>query len=309
MNQASNAKRSCNGKQSSNAKQSCNANRRHRNGLGRGTLNHIAIVALFTLLAVFGPGSGPAYADIHIVMESAINMPRLPGHDDGDADIQDFFIKDGRVLIPSPEGEQLLFHCEIGEFALLTRDRSHYWQGTVAEFLAEFQATLDMIVDEPWDWADTMFGSGREQFAVPVRAVRVGTESLDGYDTVHYRVEFEQDGNWRLYEELWLAPALLQEIEAEIGPCFNDLVQEGQTAMVGLALGEPSQMWAIMTSPEYTSVFQQGFPIRSVSVVEQFGLRIETRSRVTMVRRDSLPEHMFVIPDDSESITLLEAMM
>lgn len=269
---------------------------------------HRFIFIVLTLVAIVGLTSGTAFADIHIVLESTTSIGGRPSFGD-DEDGQEIFMGNGRVLIPSAEGEQFLFLCDIGEFAMLTRDRGHYWQGTVDAFLAEVQDIFDMVWDEPFDWVDEMYGTGRDEYAFPIRTVPVGTERVDGYDTVHYRVEFEKNGAWQLYEELWLAPDLLKEIEAEVGPCFNHLVQEGQTVMVGLAIGEANDMWYIMTSPEYRALFEEGFPVRSASVVEQFGTRIETTTTVGEVGREALPEDMFVIPEDALSITLLEAMM
>lgn len=290
------------------------ANRRKPSGWKASVSVRVRLFVLFVLFvfaAAVGPGAGPVFADMHVVMESTVTIAGRSGMPQfGDeADVQQFFMKDGRVAIPSSEGEEYLFMCDVGEFALIARPHGVYWRGTVEQFISDVQDAFAFVGAEDWDWADEMFGSGRADVAVPVRTVRVGEETVAGYDTVHYRVEYEQEGAWRLYEELWLSPALLREVESEVGSCFNDLVQEGQTTMVGLFLGEADEMWAIMTSPEYTGLFREGFPVRSVSIVEQFGVRVETTSGLVRVERDPLSEDMFVIPDDFEALTILEMMM
>lgn len=241
-------------------------------------------------------------------------MPSLPGMDDlpGHGDGQELFMKNGRIAMPSPDGTRFVVHCAIGEFAMVADRHDSFWQGTPAQFLEELEAAFAMMgmsdPDEP-GWIEHMFGSGRDAVTVPVRTTRVGEETVAGYDAVQYSIEFERDGRWESFGNVSAAPGLLREIEAEIGPCFNTVLLEMQQALVAMGLGEADEMWSVLTSPEYTALANEGYPVRNEQIVETFGMRIESTTEVTQVNRGPLADDMFVIPDQYERISLLEAMM
>lgn len=271
----------------------------------------VATIVMLTALGV----TAVALADLRITTESETvipGMPTLPGMDFGDGDEQQIFMKNNRIVLLDEEGTRFVVDCAAGEFAMVADSHNAYWQGTVAAFVDELGAAFDMMGgagDGEANWAEEMFGSGRDAYAVGVRTVRVGEEKVAGYDAVHYRVEYEQDGEWHLFDNVWLSPSLLRQVEIEVGSCLNTVFVEMQQLLVAMAIGEGNEMWSVMTSPEYMALAAEGYPVRNEQVIETFGMRVETTTEVVDVSADTLAEELFAIPDHYERISLLEAMM
>lgn len=220
---------------------------------------------------------------------------------------QQIWLKDSLILIAQPD-MHILFDCKAENFALLVPQPKRYWQGTLKEFRDELNAIFAALAgsDQPIDLFSTA-----ELPPVNVRTTRVGTERIAGYDTLHYKVEFEVDGTWHLFEEVWTAPLLLQEIEAETSKCLNTQVRNFMLSLVQLQVGgwlSADPTLSVLTSPEYIALSKEGFIVRNLSVIEMYEFRIEALSEVKEVSKDPLDEALFVIPEDYQSMTLLEAI-
>lgn len=305
--------------------QRCNeeARRGARRGVRRiavgafSTFIRTAVAGLVIVFAAFGV-SGTAWADLRIVTETSVaipGMPQIPGLGGmgdmfGGDGTEELFIKNHRILMPSADGIDFLIACATGEFAMINSAHAAYWQGTVEEMRTELAALFKMMNadDADVDGFASMFGSA-EGGQVPIRTTYVGTETVAGYDAERYRVEFEQDGVWELFEEAWIAPALMRELAAEVGDCLTATFQDVQTTLSALFVGDADGMWSVVESPEYLALFEQGYPVRQRSAVTTFGMTIETDVRVTTVSREPLNEALFDIPDHYRRITLLEAIM
>lgn len=286
------------------------------------TWQRVVLIGFVAVMAALGMGA-TAFADVHIVMQTETSMPGMPSVPgmppvsgmEGmlDDDVQELFMKNNRITTLDSDGTRYVVDCAMGEFAMVADSHQAYWQGTMADFLSEIQALFEMAgmsdPDEGSGWVDEMFGSGRDAHAVPVRTIRVGAETVAGYDAVQYSVEFQQDGAWQLFANVSVAPGLLRQIETEVGPCFNTVFTELQMTLVAMSLGEADEMWSVVTSPEYTALAAEGFPVRTEQTVETFGMRIKTTTEVTNVSSEPLADELFIIPDHYEPITLLEAMM
>lgn len=273
----------------------------------------MAIVALVAVFAVVGVG-GTVWADLHIVTESSVEtpgMPSLPGMDDlfDDDGANEIFFRNNRILMPDGDGTKTLFDCASGEFAIINDEAAVYWSGTVAEMLEEMQEAFGNLDADGMDVSslmEEMFGAGTEDWAV--RVIRVGTETVAGYEAVQYKVEYEENGRWELFENVSVSPELLEKIRAETGDCINTLAREFQMTMAGLTIGESGPMWSVLSSDEYAVVFEEGYPVRQQSIVSTFGMEIHTSTDVTKVSERTLDESMFAIPDDYRKITMLEAI-
>lgn len=247
---------------------------------------------------------GAAHADLRIVMTE---------EEDG---AQEYLMKDARILMPQPDGTDFLIFCEIGEFAIRSAGTKQYWQGTVTQFQDELLAAFAAMMEEAGAEVgaapsfDELFSAG-DAGAVPVRTSRLGRETVAGYEATRYLVEYEDEGEWRTHEETWVAPRLLTEIEAETGACMNTVVKDLMTTMVAIMVGDmldETPIWSIINSAEYGALMEEGFPVRQRSIIEMFGMSIETVSELSEVSREPLDEGQFVIPGDWASITLLEAI-
>lgn len=281
------------------------------------TFVRTAVAGLVIVFAAFGV-SGTAWADLHIVTETSMTIPGMPqipglggmGDMFGGDNTEELFIKNHRILMPSADGIDFLIACATGEFAMINSAHAAYWQGTVEDMRTELAELFGMMNadDSDVDGVASMFGSG-EGGQVPIRTTYLGTETVAGYGTERYRVEFEQDGVWELFEEVWIAPALMQELSAEVGDCLTVTFQDVQMTLSALFVGDDNDMWSVVNSREYRALFEQGYPVRQRSAVTTFGMTIETDVLVTSVSRKPLDEAMFIIPDHYRRITLMEAIM
>lgn len=241
-----------------------------------------------------------ALADMRIVTSS--------GEDDESP--QELLISGPRMRLNPGSEMDLLLLCDEGEMAWLFSGAGVYWLGTPTEFVRELDGFMreahgeDAVAVEP-------LLSGEEAGATPVRVTRGGQQEHLGYAADEYRVEYEQDGEWRTYDTVWVSPELLEEVEGETGGCM-ELLDEALLSVMLLFAGDllldddMRYLADILTAPDYRALTRAGYPVRNQTVQELFGVSVETISQVQSVSMDALPAELFSIPEGHTKMSLAE---
>src|SRR5690625_1146444 len=141
----------------------------------------------------------------------------------------------------------------------------------------------------------SLFGDADDAEEMLVRVSQAGDETIAGHAAEHYVVETGNENDWRVYEELWIAPGLLADLMAEVGACV-DTMFEFQGDLMPTASTRTGELDAVLASPDYQALIERGFPVRTKESMSFFGMTIETMTEVVEVNRHTIPEDAFAIP-------------
>ena len=92
---------------------------------------------------------------------------------------------------------------------------------------------------------------------------------------------------------IWISRDLLREIEGEIGRCTRIMIDLSQQLASLVPLGDAP---AVYSDPSYLALFDQGFPVRSVTRMSFFGMEVDVESEVVEVGRAPVDEARFTVP-------------
>lgn len=250
----------------------------------------IAIVAVVGLL-LFG-ATGVGLADMRIVEESeGVRTETL--------------FKNNRIASPMPDGSKAVYFCDVGEIMMVSPSNvQRYWRGSLDDLQNAFDSlfagegggesagdmeSLGALLGSLFGAADD---DGEETL---VRVAKAGEETIAGYAAEHYVVETGSEGNWRVYEEIWVAPGLLSELTTEIGACIDVMVQLQGELLPSMSTGM-DELDAVLASPDYLELMERGYPVRTKSNMMLFGMAIETVTETVEVNRDAIGEDVFGVP-------------
>lgn len=237
-----------------------------------------------------------ASADLRVVLE------------DDEGYTTEYLMKNNLMAILHGDGGFHLIDCNAGLFMIVDPASETYWRGTPDELARQLEVDVDEamsaieeeIPEELAGLFGALFGGGG---GAPdaVRAIRLDSEPVAGYDAERYLVEYRQDGKWRRFEELWVSPALLREVQSEVGACMNAVAYDAMNALMsvfssGAGFGGLDALAYVSASPEYRAVQEKGFPVRTQTVVEIFGFSVEVTTELTEVSREPLDDEMFTVP-------------
>lgn len=253
-------------------------------------------MAAFMVAALLVVGSsGLAAADMRIVSESeGIRSETL-------------FTTD-RIAGSMGDGSKMLYFCERDEIAVISpANVGRYWQGTFQDIQATFAELFAFDAAEEGTEGEmgelealgalfgSLFGDEDGEEETLVRVSLAGEETIAGYAAEHYVVETGSGDNWRVHEELWIAPELLGQMRSEVGRCVDMLLQL-QDELLPEVVSGLEQVDEVLASPEYQALFERGYPVRTKSIMNFFGMEFETIDEVVEVSRDVIPAAEFAIP-------------
>lgn len=250
--------------------------------------------SLASLLLIAGL-SATSFADLRIVQEA-------------DDERTEVLVKDGRIMWYLTDEDWMMMDCARQEITFVSPPR--YWQGPVEEFTDALKAQRDEIFQEMSGAPDLggLFGipSGSQAATTQVRVTRVGDETIAGYRATQYRVETGDGSQWKTYEDLWVSRDLMRELEGEIGRCTHAMMNLAQEFATLLPLGDAP---VVYSDPAYLALYEQGFPMRSVTRMAVFGFEVNVESEVVEVSRARLDESRFTVPSSYERYESLPAFL
>src|SRR5690625_3280733 len=149
-----------------------------------------------------------------------------------------------RIAVPMPDGSKTMLFCDVGEFVMVSPPNTgRYWQGTFDAFRASIEELF--AFDDSGEEGDVgdlgalfgaLFGDGDDdEGETSVRVTLAGKETILGYEADHYVVETGTEGNWQVYEELWMSSALFEEIAAEAAQCVDMILEVQGELMPAMA--------------------------------------------------------------------------
>lgn len=242
------------------------------------------------LLLAFGLWALPAWAGVVLTA----------------ADGSKTYISDGMLKQTSAEPQTVVFNADRETILMIDRDQKIYAEGTIKNFCQAGSSMVDAAMAELSPEERAMMKQMMSQARPPsgprpkVSVAAAGSGgTVAGYPTRKYAVQV--DG--RPYEELWMShdPAIMGELNnleklvkltGQIGSCFSD--------NLGM---EPSQM--VETSPEYLTLYRQGYPLKTVSLEEGTP---ETVDEVVKVEKRTIPASEFRPPAGYRQVTFPEMM-
>lgn len=271
-----------------------------RKGIGRGVA--VALTVALLWLGVTGLG----FADLRIVHETeGVRSETL--------------FKGDRIAVLNPDGFDTLFYCDVQEIVMVSPyGGGRYWQGSLDELLETFEAMfspegfggLAGMFDDAEDMDDdelaalgelgdlfgALFGGGGDKSEpLQVRITKSGEDTVAGYAAEHYVVETGRGGTWDLYEEVWISPALMADLNREVGRCVS-VMMDVQSSLVGTVSTGLDDLDAVMNSEEYLGLMERGYPVRTKEVTSFFGMTFETLAEVVEVSKESIPAGKFSVP-------------
>lgn len=270
----------------------------------------VAVVVAVGLMWLGATGVG--LADLRIVDESeGVRTETL--------------FKNNRIAVTNPAGFNTMLYCDVQEIVLMSPLDQRYWQGSVSEVQAAVEAMfspegmgalfgLDDDVAGDVDFGQlfgALFGAGGQDSAEPlqVRVSRVGEDTIAGYAAEHYVVETGRGGEWDVFEEVWISPALFAEVNREVGACMSMMMEVQSELLSGFGIGV-DDLDAVLTSEEYLALTERGYPVRSKESTSFFGMTFEIVSEVVEVSRDPIPDSAFAVPAGYERVeNLMDLMM
>lgn len=283
---------------------------RMKNEFGGMTGKFMVVLVAVGLLWMGATGVG--LADLRIVEES-------------EGVRSEMLYKNNRIAATNPAGFNTLLFCDVQEFVLMSQLDQRYWQGHFSEVQAAVEAIFSpegmgalfgLDDDEAGDidfgqLFGSLFGAGGQDSAEPlqVRVTRVGEDTIAGYDAEHYVVETGRGGQWDVFEEMWISPALFAEVRREVGACMSMMMEVQSELLSGFGTGL-DDLDAVLTSEEYLALTERGYPMRSKESTTFFGMTFEIVSEVVEVSRDPIPDSAFAVPAGYERVeNLMDLIM
>lgn len=251
-------------------------------------------VSLAALLLIAGLSS-TGFADLRIVQKA-------------DEERTEVLVKDGRIMWHLTSEDWMMIDCAREQVTFVSPPR--YWQGPVEELTAALKAQRDELFQEMSGAPDLreLLGipSGSQTASTQVRVTRVGDETIAGYRATQYRIETGDGSQWKTYEDLWVSRDLMRDIEGEVGRCTHVMMNLAQEFATLLPLGDAP---VVYSDPAYLALYEQGFPMRSVTKMTVFGFEVNVESEVVDVSRARLDESLFTVPSTYERYESLPAFL
>lgn len=260
----------------------------------RGLPGRISAVVLAAAMLLLG-AAGVVSADMRIVEVA-------------EGQRTETYVKDNRVLVVTPLTVTTMLQCTTREMTIVSPVSRTYWQGSFEELQAEMEAMVAAFMEA---FGGLAAAGGFEDEPVDVRVTRVGSDNVAGYAAYHYLVETGRDGSWEVFEEIWVSPDLLDEFSREAADCA-ELIREmdvGLADQLGGGFGT-AEIKSVLSSPEYQALTREGYPVRTKTVTNLFGMVFESVVEVTEVSREPVPESLFAVSADYTRVeSFFEIMM
>lgn len=223
-------------------------------------LKHVVVGVVFGMVALLGASAAHAG---WVIEES--NIATRPKGEPGPAEPATTRISQGRVRITQPS--TITVQDQVKQrFTIFVSDRNTYWSGTVDEYVAEINA--DRRAAKP---GANLTKKERKKVAaakrpkkppldvanLPKITIRKFDEhaKIAGYETTLYQV----DSNGKRFQEIWMTDAI--NMKDDLDPKrYNEYQLKLSAMMRGAAA--PS-FNALYRSPEYLTLMQSGFPLKT----------------------------------------------
>lgn len=254
---------------------------------------------LTVLLLVIGV-SGTSFADLRIVSET-------------DDERSVVLAKNGLIVSRSDPNEWFMVDCALEEVTFVHYSR--YWQGPIAELGAALDREIEKILvgdDSGEGEAAEIAGflaallgsdtSGTKQ----VRVTQIGDDSVAGYKATQYRVETGDGSQWKTYELVSISQDLLRELQAEVGDCTRVMMDLTQQILAIVPLGDGP---TVHSDASYRALFDQGFPVRTITKMTVFGFELETETVVVEVSHEPVPDSEFIVPSSFRRVDSLASFL
>ncbi len=114
---------------------------------------------------------------------------------------------------------------------------------------------------------------------------------------MEYLVEYNDGDEWHTLENVWVSEQLMNEIRAELGDCIGKLSEILSFADEALALFVTEAVVSATLHPEYKSLRETGFLMRTVSELNMFGFAFTLETIVREVSHEPLSDQWFAVPD------------
>lgn len=256
--------------------------------VGRAFVWRVLMLAVAVLIA-WGLLSVPALADMRIhTVEMALGF---------ESPASDLLLKRPNVRVVNEDGSGQIYSCAADELIMLSpRESRLYWRGSSTDFQEQLQAMFagalaDLSPDAAAMW-DEM-----ELPDVEVRITELGSNTIAGYLAVEYLVEYNDGDEWHTLENVWVSEQLMNEIRAELGDCIGKLSEILSFADEALALFVTEAVVSATLHPEYKSLRETGFLMRTVSELNMFGFAFTLETIVREVSHEPLSDQWFAVPD------------
>lgn len=236
--------------------------------------------------------STATFADLRITTES-------------DDERTELLIKDGRIVSWVDKSNWVMVNCAMDEVTFVSQGR--YWTGPIGELKATLEAQIAEL-SQPTDdtpganFLGALFGGNKQSDKTEVRVSRVGEETVAGYPATQYRVETRKGSTWSTHELVSVSRDLLREMEAEIGGCTRVMMDFSQQMAALVPLGDTV---AVYNDPSYRALFDEGYPVKSVTRMTLFGIQLEAVSAVVEVSRERLSDDWFTVPSNFRKVDRL----
>lgn len=246
---------------------------------GRGRWLGSALIALLLILGL----NATTFADLRIVHQTEDEQTEV-------------LVKNHRIRWHLSLEDWVMIDCTQDQVTLVAPPR--YWTGPTSELkemLAEMQAIIAKDIASALE-AGMIPGlppAPARSEPPPVRVTRVGDDHVAGYRATEYRVETGGGSQWTTFERIWVSRDLLREVEDEVGRCIRVMIELSQQLAVLVPLGDAS---AVYSDSSYQALFDQGFPVRSITTLSLFGTEWEIQSELVEVSRTGLDEALFTVP-------------
>lgn len=248
-------------------------------------LNKWALVTMVAVVMLAGL-SVSSKADLRIVSAE-------------DGQRTEILLKGSRVLSPVTDDGWMMIDCTTEQVTIVAERQ--YWQGSVTELSRALDESIQGLL-EPAEAAPAvpsflsgLFGSSAKPAEIEVKVTQIGNATVAGYQATHHRVETRQGSDWKTYEDVWVSSALLQDVKTEVGECMSIATDLGQQ-MASLAPFGMDEVMAVLESPAYRALFETGYPVRSVSKFQVFGISVDVETEVVEVNRNQIPDGLFTLP-------------
>lgn len=214
----------------------------------------------------------------------------------------ELLLKKDRIASSMAGGERVLLACDTGELTIVSpRGGGRYWQGTAEDFQKSLSEMFQSVLGGAEGMPDLsgilgdLFGKQQDAGEIQVRVVKAGEDTVAGYRAEHYRVETGDGTGWQVHEEMWISRDLLREVRGEVGDCIMLLSEMGHQMAAAVPMPDP-ELEAVLASPDYRRLTEEGFPVRSRSSYEVFGTATDISSELVEVDRGPVPEDAFTVP-------------
>lgn len=247
------------------------------------------VLAVLSAAVLWAGLSAPGLADLRIVTDEGGMRHEL-------------LLKRGQLATSRGGDFRFVVDCDAGVVTVISSpEKKTYWRGSgdelarqVGDIMRGALESAPQTGDAPGFDLSTILGTGPR--SVEVRVNRMGTDTVAGYDAVHYQVQYrEEGGDWRTHEDVWVSSGLLRDVEAEVGGCLNQLLSLSDV-MESLTPAAMGAAGAVMADPAYKALSHEGYRVRSRSQMQVFGVEINVNSEVVEVSRQPVPADAFTVP-------------